>query len=53
MRVDVRGCASKLHKDGVDMKNIQDWLGHANIRTTADTYMHTDVDSLVSVAAKI
>ena len=46
-------CASKLHKDGVDMKNIQNWLGHANVRTTADTYTHTDVDSLVAVAAKI
>ena len=24
------------------MKKIQNWLGHSNISTTADIYVHTD-----------
>ena len=27
------------------MKKIQNWLGHSNISTTADIYVHTDAKS--------
>jgi len=35
-------CASLLVAQGVDMKLIQLWLGHANYSTTADIYAHLD-----------
>ena len=35
-------CASLLVANGVPMKNIQEWLGHANYNTTADVYSHLD-----------
>lgn len=35
-------CASLLVSKGVPMKNIQEWLGHANFNTTADVYSHLD-----------
>jgi len=35
-------CASLLVANGVPMKNIQEWLGHANFNTTADVYSHLD-----------
>lgn len=33
-------CASLLVAEGLDMKLIQHWLGHANYSTTADIYSH-------------
>lgn len=33
-------CASALHDKGWELKDIQTWLGHANISTTADIYTH-------------
>lgn len=33
-------CASVLHDKGWELKDIQTWLGHANIATTADIYTH-------------
>ena len=38
-------CASLLASNGVPMKNIQEWLGHANFNTTADVYSHLDFTS--------
>ncbi len=38
-------CASLLIANGVPMKAIQEWLGHANYRTTADVYSHLDFRS--------
>lgn len=38
-------CASLLLANGVSMKAIQEWLGHANYRTTADVYSHLDFRS--------
>ena len=38
-------CASLLLANGVSMKEIQDWLGHSNFGTTANTYAHLAVDS--------
>ena len=33
-------CASMLVLQNKNMKEIQEWMGHANIATTADTYSH-------------
>jgi len=38
-------CASLLLAAGVSMKEIQEWLGHSNFGTTANTYTHLTVDS--------
>lgn len=38
-------CASLQLANGVPMKAIQEWLGHANYRTTADVYSHLDFKS--------
>ena len=35
-------CASLLLKNGVSMKEIQEWLGHSNFSTTANIYAHLD-----------
>ena len=36
--------ATLLYKKGVDLKLISDVLGHADLRITADTYCHPDVN---------
>ena len=38
-------CASLLLKQGVPMKQIQEWLGHSDISTTANIYAHLDSQS--------
>ena len=38
-------CASIFLANGEEMKKIQNWLGHSNISTTADIYVHTDAKS--------
>ena len=42
-------CASLLlnkgKEDGVTMRDIQEWLGHAQFTTTANTYAHLDSNS--------
>ncbi|HJG27928.1 MAG TPA: site-specific integrase [Subdoligranulum variabile] len=38
-------CASLLLKQGVPMKQIQEWLGHSDISTTANIYPHLDSQS--------
>ena len=35
-------CASLLLKNGVPMKQIQEWLGHSDFSTTANIYAHLD-----------
>ncbi|PKM51608.1 MAG: hypothetical protein CVV02_05930 [Firmicutes bacterium HGW-Firmicutes-7] len=41
---DVRhSCASWLLHKGVDLKIIQEILGHSNFSITADTYAHVDL----------
>jgi site-specific recombinase XerD len=34
-----------LLKEGVPMKQIQEWLGHSDISTTANIYAHLDSQS--------
>lgn len=38
-------CASIMLKNGVPMKQIQEWLGHADFGTTANIYSHLDYTS--------
>jgi len=45
--------ASYLIKNGVDLKNIQIWLGHADFSTTADIYSHIDMEMKQNTATKI
>ena len=40
-------CASNLLASGVPLKEIQEWLGHANFSTTADVYSHLDFSAKV------
>ncbi len=46
-------CASLLYANGVSMKEIQEWLGHSNISTTANIYTHLDYTSKVATAGAI
>ena len=40
-------------KNGVPMKNIQEWLGHADFGTTANIYSHLDYSAKQSSANTI
>ena len=46
-------CASLMLANGVQMKQIQEWLGHANYSTTADVYSHLDFTSKLQSAETI
>lgn len=39
-------CASLLLAEGINMKQIQVWLGHSNYNTTANIYAHLDSSSM-------
>ena len=45
--------ASMLHESGVDEKDAQVLLGHADVHTTKQIYMHVSKRRLESVAEKI
>lgn len=46
-------CASLMLANGVQMKQIQEWLGHADFSTTADIYSHLDFSSKIQSANTI
>lgn len=46
-------CASIMLKNGVPMKSIQEWLGHADFGTTANIYSHLDYSAKQSSANTI
>lgn len=46
-------CASLLLKNGVPMKQIQEWLGHSDFSTTANIYAHLDYQSKLLSAEAI
>ena len=49
---DIRhSCASLLLKNGVNLKLIQEWLGHSDISTTSNIYAHLDYSSKVLSAS--
>lgn len=43
-------CASLLLANGVPLKHIQEWLGHSDFTTTANTYAHLDYKSKITSA---
>ena len=43
-------CASLLLANGVPLKQIQEWLGHSDISTTANIYSHLDYKSKLTSA---
>lgn len=43
-------CASLLISLGYSLKDVQEWLGHSNIKTTADVYSHLDITRKVGIA---
>ena len=46
-------CASLLLKNGVPMKDIQEWLGHSDFNTTANIYAHLDTTSKSASATRM
>ena len=46
-------CASLLLANGVSLKDIQSWLGHSTISTTANIYVHQEFASKISSANAI
>ena len=46
-------CASLLFANGISLKEIQEWLGHSDISTTANIYTHLDYSSKVASANAI
>lgn len=44
-------CASLLLKNNISMKDIQEWLGHSNYSTTANTYAHLETASKKKAAS--
>lgn len=46
-------CASILYALGNDLKDIQEWLGHSNIGTTANLYIHLSFQRKIAVAQKL
>lgn len=46
-------CATLLLSLGFSMKDIQEWLGHANLQTTANIYTHVDFAKKNEMIAKV
>ena len=42
-------CASLLNAQGYTLKDIQEWIGHADIQTTANIYLHLDIKRKVNI----
>jgi integrase len=45
--------ASMLLANGFSLKEIQEWLGHSNIATTANTYAHLQFQAKQNMAASL
>lgn len=46
-------CASLLINEGFTLKDVQEWMGHADITTTANIYGHLDVSRKMNMADKL
>lgn len=46
-------CATLLRREGVEMADIQKWLGHSQISTTEQIYAHFDYENHLESAKKI
>lgn len=46
-------CATMLYQLEYDLKDIQMWLGHSDIQTTANLYTHYSFDNKKKIAQKI
>lgn len=46
-------CASLLLNSGFMLKDVQEWMGHADIKMTADIYGHLDTARKQTMAAKL
>lgn len=46
-------CASILYAMGYDLKDIQEWLGHSSISTTANLYIHLSFKEKVKLAKRL
>lgn len=46
-------CASLLINQGFTLKDVQEWLGHADIKMTANIYSHLDVTRKKNIAANL
>ena len=46
-------CATLLRREGVEMADIQKWLGHSQISTTEQIYAHFDYENHLESAKRI
>lgn len=46
-------CASLLINNGFNLKDVQEWLGHTDIKMTANIYGHLDVQRKQSMAIQL
>lgn len=46
-------CASLLVSNGFELKDIQEWLGHSDVRVTANIYAHLDCSRKQHIADKM
>jgi len=46
-------CRNKRNANGVNLKDIQEWLGHSDISTTSNIYAHLDYSSKIQSANAI
>ena len=46
-------CATLMYAKGVQLKDMQLWLGHSDISTTSNIYTHLDFDSKLDSANAI
>lgn len=46
-------CASLLINQGYSLKDVQEWMGHADIAVTANIYGHLEIQRKLDMAAKM